>query len=66
MIVDSHCHLDLIAQRNEHSIDELVANAQAAGISKLLSIGIDQANSEQVVDIASRYDNVYASAGVHK
>lgn len=65
MIVDSHCHLDLIAQRNELSIDELVANATAAGVTKLLSIGIDQENSEHVVAIAQRYPNVYASAGVH-
>lgn len=65
MIVDSHCHLDLIAERNEFSIDELVANATAAGVSKLLSIGIDQENSERVVAIAADYDNVFASAGVH-
>ncbi len=65
MIVDSHCHLDLIAERNEWTVDELIKNARDAGVERLLSIGIDQENSEKVVSLSEAYPNVYATAGVH-
>lgn len=65
MLVDSHCHLDLIAEREGYDIPGLVQAAHESGVKRLLSIGIDQANSERVVDIAARHEHVFATVGVH-
>ena len=65
MLIDSHCHLDLIAKRDNIAIDTLVQNAHTAGVQRILSIGIDQPNSEQVYALAQQHEQVYASVGVH-
>lgn len=66
MLVDSHCHLDRI---NLAPYDGDLAGAVAAagerGVERMLCIGIDMNNAPEVVGIAERFDNIYASVGVH-
>jgi TatD DNase family protein len=66
MLVDSHCHLDQI-DLNEFAGDvgNIIAQAQAQGVSHFLCVCIDMDNVQAVLDIASRYDFVDASIGVH-
>ncbi|MCE9622413.1 MAG: TatD family hydrolase [Actinomycetia bacterium] len=62
MYIDSHCHL-----YDTRGIDvaEVIAGARAAGVAKMITIGCDAATTQQAIDIAARYDGVYASAGLH-
>jgi TatD DNase family protein len=62
MLVDSHCHLDLIKNSNP---DTLVAAAEAQGISHFLSVAIDLDHFPTLLGIAKHHDNVFASCGVH-
>ncbi|AKH69816.1 hydrolase, TatD family [Spongiibacter sp. IMCC21906] len=66
MLVDSHCHLDRI---NLDPYDgDLAAAVDAAGqrgVDRLLCIGIDMGNAPDVIAIAERFNNIYASVGVH-
>jgi len=62
MLVDSHCHLDLIQDTNP---DTLVAAAHAQGVSHLLSVSIDLEHFPTLLGIAQRIENVYASVGIH-
>jgi TatD DNase family protein len=64
--IDSHCHLDMCdLDPYAGSMDDLVASAHAAGVSHMLTIGVDLENAQRVIDIAHKYPNVYASVGVH-
>lgn len=66
MLVDSHCHLDRLSL--EHcggSLDAAVQAAQERGVTAMLCVCISEENKNQVVDIARRHANVYASVGVH-
>lgn len=66
MLVDSHCHLDRIDLKPyDGDLAAAVAAAQARGVERMLCIGIDLENAPTVVDIARRFDNIYASVGVH-
>ena len=59
--VDSHCHLDLM----ETSIEEAVAAAQAVGIARMVTIGIDVPSSRWQVEAANAHDDVYAAVAIH-
>ncbi len=63
MLVDSHCHLDFECYKGR--IDEIVAEANVNGIGCMLSISTSEANCKQVIQIAQKYQNVFASVGVH-
>jgi TatD DNase family protein len=59
---DSHCHLHLCEEQEETS--KLVADARAAGVANMLTVGIDVESSRRAAELAEQ-DGVVASAGVH-
>lgn len=63
-LVDSHCHLPLI-DRGERSMADLLAEARAAGVSRILCVAVDLPSCSEVLELAERYHDVYASVGVH-
>jgi len=66
MFVDSHCHLDkLDVKHYPNGLDDALEEAAAAGVSKVLCIGIDLENIDTVLKLAERHPQVYASVGVH-
>lgn len=67
MLVDSHCHLDRLKLEKieSGSLDQVIAEAEANGVSKMLCVGIDMGNADAVKAIADTYSNVFASVGVH-
>ncbi len=66
MLIDSHCHLDLLdLDRLGLSLDEIVASAKAIGVDRMLTIGINLSDAQRVIDIANRYEGVYSSVGLH-
>jgi TatD DNase family protein len=60
-VIDSHTHLDLCEPPNS----ELVAAAEAAGVRRLLTIGIDGASSRAALAAAEDFPQVYAAVGRH-
>ena len=59
--LDSHCHLDLI----ERPVPEVLAEARAAGVVKVVTIGVDLATSRWAADCADEYPDVYAAVAIH-
>ena len=62
-IFDSHAHYD--DERFDPDREALLASLPGAGVSFVISCGSDLANSAKAVELASRYDYIYAAAGVH-
>ena len=69
MWTDSHCHipyaLPSIGGASEGVGEEVLAEARAAGVGRFVTVGTDAASSRAVLDVASRHDDVWATAGVH-
>ncbi|HEY9033406.1 MAG TPA: TatD family hydrolase [Pseudomonadales bacterium] len=67
MLVDSHCHLDRLKldKLANPTLDQVIADAAAAGVGRMLCVGIDMGNADAVKRIAGQYDTVFASVGVH-
>jgi TatD DNase family protein len=60
-VIDSHTHLDLCDPPNV----ELVAGAEAAGVTRMLSVGIDGASCRAALAAAEDFPQVYAAIGRH-
>lgn len=63
MIVDSHCHLDMIAERDD--LDSVVDRARQAGVGTMLTISTKLSNLDRIKGIAEHYDDVWCAVGVH-
>ncbi|MBK8304291.1 MAG: TatD family hydrolase [Chloracidobacterium sp.] len=66
MLIDSHCHID--GERFDADRDAAVERARASGVVAMLNIGTGDPNSDdfrRAVAVAEKYENVYASVGVH-
>jgi TatD DNase family protein len=59
--LDSHCHLDLM----EGSVEAALAAAQAVGIARVVSVGVDVPTSQWQVDVATRHEDVFAAVAIH-
>jgi TatD DNase family protein len=62
-LVDSHCHLDYFNAEGEQAA--VVARAAAAGVGQMVTIGVTLSQSRQAIEIAAKFDNVFACVGIH-
>ena len=60
-MIDSHTHLDLCEAPNT----ELIAAADAAGVTRMLTVGIDGASCRAALGAAEDFPQVYAAIGRH-
>ncbi len=60
-MVDTHCHLS----RCEGSPGEIVGRASAAGVTRLLTVGLDEAGNRAQIDLCRSFEGVYAAVGRH-
>lgn len=62
-LVDSHCHLDF--PDYTEGVEPLLANMAQAGVSHALCVSVSLERFPGVLALAERYNNLYASVGVH-
>ena len=60
-MIDSHTHLDSCAPPN----DALVAAATAAGVTRILTVGMDEASNRSALAASETFPQVYAAVGRH-
>lgn len=63
MIWDTHAHLD--DPRYQEDFEQVLENMKKAQISRVTNIGYDLPSSQNSVELAHRYDFIYAAVGVH-
>ena len=63
-MVDTHAHINLA--EFDADLDDVVARALRAGVSKILCVGTTFGSSQRAIDIARQFPGVvYASVGIH-
>ncbi len=62
MYIDTHCHLELMDASGSH---DAIARAREAGVTAIVTVGIDLASSAEAVQTASYNEGVYAAVGIH-
>jgi TatD DNase family protein len=61
-MIDSHCHLD-----DYDDLPQILANAEAAGVTTLLAIGIGEGpdTMHRALELAHQHPSIWATAGIH-
>ena len=62
-MIDSHCHLYIDSSPQKQ--DELVKEAVDNGVDTIICIGIDVESSRKSVELADKYESVFATVGLH-
>lgn len=62
-LFDTHAHLDF--DDYDRDRDEMIARARAAGVVRIVNAGFALNIAHKVLQIAERYDLVYAAVGIH-
>ena len=63
-ITDTHIHLT-DNRYAEIGIDQIIKEAEEAGIAKLITLGVDLVDSTNAADLSEKFDNVFFCAGIH-
>ncbi len=76
-LIDTHCHIQsagpLVGERMTRELwakaglnrDNMVADAAAAGVTRLICVGCDLDDSSLAVSFAQEHENCWASIGLH-
>lgn len=62
-MIDSHAHLN--DDKLIDNIDNINAECQKVNVTKIINVGYDISSSIKAVDIAKKYENMYAVIGIH-
>lgn len=74
MFVDTHCHLNMMTRKQPDTwlqendfvaIQKVVEESKAKGVGKIVTVGTSLNETMNSVDIAKRFDGVFATAGIH-
>jgi len=63
MLIDSHAHLDM--DDFDADRDHVIKRAVQGGVARIVTIGIDLASSRKAIEIAQKYEHIYAAVGYH-
>lgn len=63
MFIDTHTHL--FYPNFEGEVDKVIERAVQSSVDYMIVPGTDLATSLQAIELAEKYDNIYASVGVH-
>ena len=62
MLIDSHCHLDML---DGAEIPEVVSRARDAGVERMVTIGVRADQAAAVRSLTERFPEVWGTVGVH-
>lgn len=66
MLVDSHCHLDMLdLTPYDGDLDKVIKEAEIAGVEHFLSIAVQLDKIPEMFRLTEKYKNVSLSVGVH-
>lgn len=63
MLFDTHVHLN--DKKYEEDLVEVITRAQDEGVSKMLVVGYDARTNKLAIELADKYDFIYAAVGWH-
>lgn len=65
-IIDSHCHIDRVdVEQFGGSVDSMLAHAKELSVKEFLCVCIDLEHFDEVLSLAQKHPQIYASVGVH-
>lgn len=63
MLIDTHAHLDF--PEFDQDRDAVISRAKEKGVEFIINIGSSLEGSQRSLELAKKYDSVYATVGIH-
>ena len=63
LLFDTHAHLD--DRKFDADRDDIIQKIIDSGVGKVVNVGADMKSSQRSIELAKKYDFIYASVGVH-
>jgi TatD DNase family protein len=63
MLIDTHAHIHFEDYRDE--LDAVLDRAHAAGVEKMLVVGVNDTDSAEAIAVAKAYQNLWSTVGLH-
>ena len=61
--IDTHCHIYM--ENFDCDIEYILQEAKSKNVNKIICIGVDLITSEKCVELSNKYDEIYATVGIH-
>jgi len=62
-LIDTHCHLTF--EQLADDIENVLERSKAADVTGWITIGTDTEHNRKAVELAGRFENMYAAVGIH-
>lgn len=62
-LIDTHCHLTFDPLFAD--ISAVIEHSVASGVASWITVGTDPDHNKKAVELADRFDNLYAAVGIH-
>ena len=62
MMIETHCHLDYL---KAEPLDDIRRKIKEAGITKIVTIGVDPENLDKVLELSNTFEEIYFTQGIH-
>ncbi len=62
-MIDVHCHLNF--HKFDEDVDTVIKDAYDKGVTTIVNTGTSIPSSRKTVELAQKYDNLYAIVGIH-
>ncbi len=62
-MIDTHCHLEM--KPFDKDRDDVIRRAKEAGLNTIITIGSDLEGNKGAVELAEKYDSIFATVGFH-
>ncbi|MHC5075380.1 MAG: TatD family hydrolase, partial [Planctomycetota bacterium] len=62
-LIDTHAHLTF--KQLADNVDEVLQRSRQASVTSWITVGTDPNQNQKVIELAEKYDNLYAAVGIH-
>jgi len=62
-LIDTHCHLTF--EQLAGDVEAVIERSIAAGVVGWVTVGTDPEQNRKAIELASKFDNMYAAVGIH-
>jgi len=62
-LIDTHCHLTF--EELTGDIEAVLERSKAAGVTSWITVGTDTKQNQKAVELANKFENMYAAVGIH-
>lgn len=62
-LIDTHCHLTFDELAGD--VEDVIARSRQAGVTGWITIGTDPQHNRKAIELADKFENMYAAVGIH-